>query len=87
MKPHRRMFETAAREMGLGPERYGEIFMVGNNLSRDILGANSLGMVSVFLDWSPRYPSKPSSSKEIPRYTITKPLDLLPILEEWEENR
>jgi FMN phosphatase YigB (HAD superfamily) len=58
--------------------------MVGNNLSRDIKGANDLGLISVWLDWSPRRSKIPADSSEIPQYTIKQPLDLLATLVQIE---
>ena len=85
MKPHPRMFETAFELMGLDDQERRNSFMVGNNLSRDIRGANRMGMQSVFLKWSPRYPGEPGDDQEIPRFTIENPLNLLDLLGEERE--
>ena len=47
-------------------------------------GANDLGMISVWLDWSPRRPKTPANEAEIPRYTIKTPMDLLKVIDELE---
>lgn len=83
-KPHQNMFRTAAEALGIKDEDFSSILMVGNNLSRDIKGANALGIKSVFQSWSPRYPREPSEKSESPDYTIEKPLDLLLLLEKLE---
>lgn len=44
--------------------------MVGNNLARDIRGANALGLASVWLSWNARYPLQPADSAETPRYQV-----------------
>jgi putative hydrolase of the HAD superfamily len=85
-KPDPRMFLHALDRLGIAPEDYARTIMVGNNLSRDVKGANKLGMVSVFLDWSPRYPKLPTDATEVPSHTIKMPLDLLPLVEYLEEN-
>jgi putative hydrolase of the HAD superfamily len=59
--------------------------MVGNNLARDIRGANSLGIISVWLNWSPRYPIIPADHAEQPRFTIKTPLELLDVLDDLEK--
>src|SRR3712207_8665848 len=46
-KPDRRMFIHALDALGIPPEEWGRVAMVGNNLARDIRGANQLGLVSV----------------------------------------
>ena len=83
-KPHHAMFRTAADSMGIKEKDFSTILMVGNNLSRDIKGANSLGIKSVFQSWSPRYPKIPSDQSEVPDYTINNPMDLLLLLDKLE---
>jgi putative hydrolase of the HAD superfamily len=58
--------------------------MVGNNLARDIKGANDLGLISVWLDWAPRRPKIPADPSEKPDYTIKSPQELLPLLQSLE---
>jgi putative hydrolase of the HAD superfamily len=58
--------------------------MVGNRLERDVKGANELGMISVWMDWSPRYAKSPSDASEKPQFTIHQPLDLLNVLDALE---
>ena len=85
-KPNPRMFAHALDQLGIASEDYRRTIMVGNNLSRDVKGANELGMVSVHLDWSPRYPKTPIDTSEIPAHTIKMPLDLLSVVEHLEGN-
>ncbi len=84
-KPHPVMFHTALSQLGIPQSQYGQVVMVGNNLERDIKGANELGIVSVFLDWSPRRSKIPKDSSEQPRYTIKLPVDLIGVLAEIEQ--
>ena len=58
--------------------------MVGNNLERDIRGANALGIISVWLNWSSRRSKIPADDLEIPQHTIEYPLDLIPLIESLE---
>jgi putative hydrolase of the HAD superfamily len=83
-KPDSRLFTHVLDQLGIGREDYTRTLMVGNYLERDVKGANQLGMISVWLDWSPRRPKVPAESAEIPQYTIKTPLDLLPLIEELE---
>jgi putative hydrolase of the HAD superfamily len=81
-KPDPRLYEHALRQLGIGPEGYGRVVMVGNHLERDVKGANRLGLVSVWLDWAPRRPKVPADEWEIPRYTIKEPLQLLEVIKQ-----
>jgi putative hydrolase of the HAD superfamily len=80
MKPDARIFIQALTQLGIAPQDYGRTVMVGNNLERDIKGANALGMITVWLDWAPRRAKVPADESEIPQFTIKEPLELLPLL-------
>lgn len=84
-KPDPRMFSVTLERLGIAPADYGRTLMVGNNLARDVKGANLVGMVSVWIDWAPRRPKVPAEPAEVPHYTIRLPLDLLPILDTLEQ--
>jgi putative hydrolase of the HAD superfamily len=84
-KPDARIFHAAFQQLQIKPEDYSRVLMVGNNLARDIKGANALGMVSVWLDWAPRRPKVPADDSEIPRHIIKEPLQLLTLLDALEE--
>ena len=83
-KPDAGMFHDAMRRLGIGPEGYGRVVMLGNNLERDVKGANQVGMISVWLDWSPRRSKTPADAAEVPRYTIKLPLELLAVMDSLE---
>lgn len=84
-KPNRIMFDTAMENMGLTYEKDAHrIIMVGNNIKRDILGANALGLTSVLIDLSPRYNMIPSCKEETPDYIIHKPMELLDVVAQLE---
>ena len=53
-KPDPLIFEVALNGLGIAPADFHRVVMLGNNLERDIKGANEMGMVSVWLDWAPR---------------------------------
>lgn len=83
-KPDPAMFEAAAAAMGLTTEDYGGCVMVGNNLARDIAGANRLGMRSVWINWGDNYPKTPACREEIPEFEIRLPHEVLDILDRIE---
>lgn len=45
-KPHPTLFDSAARRLGLGPDR---VWFVGDNLDTDISGAKAAGMKAIWL--------------------------------------
>lgn len=85
IKPDPRMFVHALDQLGIAKEDYGRTVMVGNNLERDIKGANEVGMVSVWLDWAPRRSKVPADESEVPQHTVKMPLDLLRVIESLEQ--
>ena len=87
-KPDRCMFKSAMQALGLEPRDLKRIVMVGNNLTRDIRGANAMGITSIFLAWTPRYPKVPQSRQDQPDYNIFSPTELPGLMDrlEWEYN-
>lgn len=83
-KPEPRMFQYALGQLEIEKKDYGKVVMIGNNLARDIRGANALGLVSVWLDWSPRRSKVPQSVLEVPDYVIHTPEEVLGVLGEIE---
>lgn len=81
-KPDPAMFRHALAALNVDPAAYHRVLMVGNNLSRDIRGANQLGLTTVWLDWSPRRSKTPADDLEIPDHTIHLPVDLLTLLDQ-----
>lgn len=80
-KPHSKMFEAALEAAGLTKEDCHRVVMVGNNLERDIKGANEMNIISVHIDWSPRYPKQPANKSEEPNHVISEPLELVELVE------
>ena len=76
-KPDKRIFLKALRKLGV---EASEAVMVGNRISKDILGANKLSMKSILYKWNERYTDKITSNLEKPDYTITSLREMLPIL-------
>lgn len=84
LKPSRKMFHTALMQLGLEGQHAGRVVMVGNNLSRDIKGANACGMISIFIGWSHRRTHQPADASEQPDHSLTSPGELPALLERIE---
>ncbi|MFV1858516.1 MAG: HAD family hydrolase, partial [Anaerolineales bacterium] len=72
-KPDARMFLAALDALGIELEDYDRTVMVGNRLDRDVRGANELGMISVWIDWSGRHAATPQDESEVPDFAIHTP--------------
>ena len=83
-KPARRMFETAMEKMCLTEEDKPRIVMVGNNLKKDVAGANRFGLTSIWFDWSPRYFHSVEEPDWQPDYTVKTPGELKALIETLE---
>ncbi|MES0885162.1 HAD family hydrolase [Roseibium sp. SCP14] len=76
-KPDRRIFNDAFSKLGLKASDAANVVYVGNNLRRDMAGANALGLKTVWINWSPRRRKTPNHPLEEPNATITEPMQLL----------
>ena len=83
-KPDPRIFRAAFEALNLSPKDYARTVMVGNNLERDIAGANRLGMISIFYHWNERRRTQPLTAEEQPRHTIKNPDELLAVIAELD---
>jgi putative hydrolase of the HAD superfamily len=72
------------QQLGIEEGEYGCVVMVGNHLGRDVKGANDVGMISVWLDWSPRRHKFPRNLSEVPQHTIRQPIELLATIDYLE---
>lgn len=84
-KPNPAMFRAAMGALNLNEGEQRRIAMVGNNLARDIRGANQLGITSIFCDWSPRYRKMPENAAETPCFTIHAIDELIDLAGELEQ--
>ena len=84
-KPEPVMFEAAYEALKLTEEDKPRIVMIGNNLKKDIAGANRQGLTSIWLDWSPRYFHTVEEPDWKPDYTVKTPAELIPLLHALEE--
>ena len=84
-KPAPVMFETAMEKLGLKDEDRARIVMIGNNLKKDVAGANRQGLISVWLDWSPRYFHTIEEPDWQPDYTVHTPAEILELMHKLNE--
>lgn len=77
-KPDPRMFSYALSVLGMTP---CEAAMCGNNLERDIAGANRMGITSIWLHWNYRYPTIPSTPAEKPDYVVHSAAELSDLID------
>jgi putative hydrolase of the HAD superfamily len=75
-KPDRKMFEHALHALDIPESLWSEVAMVGNNLSRDVRGANALGLISIWMVWNQRYPLVCADDLETPDYQVSTAEDL-----------
>ncbi len=75
-KPDGRIFRVALDALGIPEGDYGRVIMVGNNLERDVVGANRLGLISVFFHWNERRRTQPLNAEETPCHTVTSAREL-----------
>jgi putative hydrolase of the HAD superfamily len=83
-KPDPLIFRVALDALNIEPKDYGRVVMVGNNLERDVVGSNQLGLISVFLHWNERRRTQPLTAEEQPRYTVHSAQELITLIEELE---
>ncbi|EXG88473.1 putative HAD superfamily hydrolase [Clostridium sp. ASBs410] len=83
-KPSGRMFQDAMEKNHLAEEDKKKVVMIGNNVKKDVAGANRFGITSILIDWSPRYDMIPADEWETPDYTIHEPKELLALVERLE---
>lgn len=76
-KPDEKIFLTALKKLNV---KASEAAMVGNRISRDIFGANKLGMKSFLYKWNNRYEEEITSPLEKPDYTISSLKEIPSIL-------
>ena len=84
-KPSPLMFQRAMDLLGLEESDKHRILMVGNNISRDILGAKRFGIRSALMAWSPRYCMEPGSLEETPDYRLGSVPELLALAAKLEK--
>jgi putative hydrolase of the HAD superfamily len=82
-KPNEEIFINALRRVDVEP---WEAVMVGNRISKDIVGANRVGMISVLIRWRNKYREEALTDLEKPKYEISSLRELIEILNKLEKN-
>lgn len=70
-KPDRKMFVHALKQLGIPKSDWSQVAMVGNNLARDIRGANAVGLITIWMVWNDRYPCVCADDAETPAYQVS----------------
>ncbi|MBN2186820.1 MAG: HAD-IA family hydrolase [Dehalococcoidia bacterium] len=76
-KPAKEIFEAALEKLNSKAEN---AIMVGNRIDADVVGANKVGMKSVWFKWNDRYQETINDGKERPNFVIKSFPELLGIL-------
>ncbi len=84
-KPEPQMFTSALDAMCIPVSDYNRVVMVGNNLERDIAGANRLGLTSIFFHWNERRRTTPETEDETPDYTVQSTQELRALLADLDQ--
>jgi FMN phosphatase YigB (HAD superfamily) len=79
-KPAPPIFRAALEALSIPEDDYSRVVMVGNNLERDIAGANRLGLISIFFHWNDRRRSQPLTAEEKPCYTVSSIQELVSLV-------
>jgi FMN phosphatase YigB (HAD superfamily) len=79
-KPSAHIFEVALQALAIQREDYGRVVMIGNNLERDVVGANRLGLVSVFFHLNDRRRITPLTEEETPKFTVCNASELASLI-------
>ena len=85
-KPDPRIFCAALDTLGIATGDYGRVVMVGNNLERDVVGANRLGLISVFFHINERRRTRPLTDDEMSQYTATSAHELIALIERLDRH-
>lgn len=84
-KPDPQLFRAALDALGIPEADYGRVVMVGNNLERDVAGANRLGLISVFCRLNDRRRTHPLAPDEAPRHTVGSASELRDLIAQMQE--
>ena len=76
-KPCQEIFKIALAKLGIKAEN---AVMVGNRIDADIIGANRIGMKSIWFKRNNRYEDKIDSQEEKPDFIIKEPAELPQLL-------
>lgn len=84
LKPSPKMFAAAMTALGLSDQDRQRVVMVGNNLARDIRGANNFGLKSLFVSWSKKRSQIPETVQDQPDRQIATLDQLVTAIDAFE---
>ncbi len=79
-KPDSLIFRAALEALGIPESDLDRVAMVGNNLERDVVGANRLGLISILFHWNDRRRSQPLTAEEEPQHRVTSAQELVSLI-------
>jgi putative hydrolase of the HAD superfamily len=82
-KPDERIFSIALKTAGV---KASDAVMVGDRVTKDIVGGNRIGMKTILFKWNQRYPETVTGQEEQPTYTIKGLRELRYVLDEIERS-
>jgi putative hydrolase of the HAD superfamily len=82
-KPDERIFSIALRTAGV---KASDAVMVGDRVSKDIVGGNRIGMKTILFKWNQHYPEIVAGREEQPTYTIRSLGELQYVLDQIVRN-
>jgi HAD superfamily hydrolase (TIGR01549 family) len=77
-KPEPRIFRAALETLKIAPHDFARVAMIGNNIARDIRGANELGLISIWFHWNERYAWANDGS--VPKFEVRSAFELLDLI-------
>jgi beta-phosphoglucomutase-like phosphatase (HAD superfamily) len=80
-KPDPAIFLHTLEALRIPEQDYPKVIMVGNNLERDIAGANRLGLRPVFFHANDSRRTVAQTREEIPRHTVANAQELMRLVE------
>jgi putative hydrolase of the HAD superfamily len=78
-KPCKGIFSIALRTAKV---KASDAVMVGDQVAKDIVGGNRMGMKTVLFKWNQRYPETVTEQEEQPTYTIKSLTELQGVLDQ-----
>ena len=84
-KPAAEIFLDALEALHIPKDAYPQVVMVGNNLERDMVGANKLGLRTVFFHVNDSRRTIPEDRAEIPRHTVHNADELRELIQDLSQ--
>jgi len=82
-KPDRRCFEYILNKLGISPE---QAIMIGDDLKNDILGAQQLGMKTIYVKRNFKITPMEGPAKVEPDAEISNLMEIIPIIDKWNND-